>query len=133
MRYNTGIRDDRGFTLLEMLVSIMLLALSLGALYHAVGGAMRAVGTDENYVYAVELARSLVALNTLVDPGSVQNGETEGGFRWEVQAQTVHAGGSNKGMPAEQLQDLRVQVEWDDAGRTRAVVLESVVAGRLDG
>ncbi|WP_370695027.1 PulJ/GspJ family protein, partial [Klebsiella pneumoniae] len=43
-----------GFTLMEMLVAIMILAMSLGALYQAVGGAMRAVGTDEKYVYAVE-------------------------------------------------------------------------------
>ncbi|GAB0152993.1 hypothetical protein MnBA_23930 [Marinobacterium sp. BA1] len=121
-----------GFTLLEMLVSIVLLAMSLGALYHAVGGAMRAVGTDEKYVYAVELARSLVALNTLVEPDSTQQGETEGGFIWEVRAQSIQTE-SNKALPAKQLQDLRVQVQWSDTGKKRSIVLESVVAGRLDG
>lgn len=132
MRFSVARKQVSGFTLLEMLVSIVLLAMSLGALYHAVGGAMRAVGTDEKYVYAVELARSLVALNTLVEPDSVQQGETEGGFIWEVRAQSIQTE-SNKALPAKQLQDLRVQVQWNDTGKKRAIVLESVVAGRLDG
>ncbi len=132
MRSSVARKQVSGFTLLEMLVSIVLLAMSLGALYHAVGGAMRAVGTDEKYVYAVELARSLVALNTLVEPDSVQQGETEGGFIWEVRAQSIQTE-SNKALPAKQLQDLRVQVQWNDTGKKRAIVLESVVAGRLDG
>ena len=132
MRSSVARREVSGFTLLEMLVSIVLLAMSLGALYHAVGGAMRAVGTDEKYVYAVELARSLVALNTLVEPDSVQQGETEGGFIWEVRAQSIQTE-SNKALPAKQLQDLRVQVQWSDTGKKRSIVLESVVAGRLDG
>lgn len=132
MRSSVARRQVSGFTLLEMLVSIVLLAMSLGALYHAVGGAMRAVGTDEKYVYAVELARSLVALNTLVEPDSVQQGETEGGFIWEVRAQSIQTE-SNKALPAKQLQDLRVQVQWSDTGKKRSIVLESVVAGRLDG
>lgn len=132
MRFSVARKQVSGFTLLEMLVSIVLLAMSLGALYHAVGGAMRAVGTDEKYVYAVELARSLVALNTLVEPDSVQQGETEGGFIWEVRAQSIQTE-SNKALPAKQLQDLRVQVQWSDTGKKRSIVLESVVAGRLDG
>ncbi|SEA07991.1 MULTISPECIES: prepilin-type N-terminal cleavage/methylation domain-containing protein [Marinobacterium] len=132
MRSSVARRQVSGFTLLEMLVSIVLLAMSLGALYHAVGGAMRAVGTDEKYVYAVELARSLVALNTLVEPDSTQQGETEGGFIWEVRAQSIQTE-SNKALPAKQLQDLRVQVQWSDTGKKRSIVLESVVAGRLDG
>ncbi len=132
MRSSVARRQVSGFTLLEMLVSIVLLAMSLGALYHAVGGAMRAVGTDEKYVYAVELARSLVALNTLVEPDSTQQGETEGGFIWEVRAQSIQTE-SNKALPAKQLQGLRVQVQWSDTGKKRSIVLESVVAGRLDG
>lgn len=132
MRSSVARRQVSGFTLLEMLVSIVLLAMSLGALYHAVGGAMRAVGTDEKYVYAVELARSLVALNTLVEPDSTQQGETEGGFIWEVRAQSIQTE-SSKALPAKQLQDLRVQVQWSDTGKKRSIVLESVVAGRLDG
>lgn len=132
MRSSVARRQVSGFTLLEMLVSIVLLAMSLGVLYHAVGGAMRAVGTDEKYVYAVELARSLVALNTLVEPDSTQQGETEGGFIWEVRAQSIQTE-SNKALPAKQLQDLRVQVQWSDTGKKRSIMLESVVAGRLDG
>lgn len=118
-----------GFTLLEMLVALIILAMSLGALYNGVGGAMRAVGGDEKYVYAVELARSLVAINTVVDPNSIQRGETEGGFQWQVQSRTLPA----KSLPESQLQRLMVEVSWHDVGKTRRVVLETIVAGRING
>ena len=50
-----------GFSLLEMLVAISILALALGALYQAAAGATRNVRIDEKYAYSVELARSLLA------------------------------------------------------------------------
>jgi prepilin-type N-terminal cleavage/methylation domain-containing protein len=39
-----------GFSLLEMVVAISILALSLAALYQAVSGATRNVRTDERYI-----------------------------------------------------------------------------------
>ena len=54
---------SRGFSLLEMLVAMSILAMSLGALYQAVSGATRNVRSDERYAYAIELARSLIAVN----------------------------------------------------------------------
>ena len=48
-----------GFSLLEMVVAIAILALALAALYQAAGGATRNVRSDEKYAYGVELARSL--------------------------------------------------------------------------
>lgn len=130
MRSDAGVKQA-GFTLLEMLVAMMILAMSLGALYQGVGGAMRAVGNDEKYVYAVELARSLVAVNSLVDPNSIQQGETEGGFQWRVQSRSLRSGQANS-LPEGKLQQLLVEVSWRDTGKTRRIALESVVAGRLD-
>ena len=44
-------------------MAISILALALGALYQAAGGATRNVRVDEKYAYGVELARSLLANN----------------------------------------------------------------------
>ena len=81
MRLNSARRVtlSAGFSLLEMVVAISILALALGALYQAAGGATRNVRVDEKYAYGVELARSLLADNGSV-PGLGVNatGETEG-------------------------------------------------------
>lgn len=70
----------QGFSLLEMVVAIAILALALGALYQAASGATRNVRADEKYAYGVELARSLLAANARVPADGVSDsGETEGG------------------------------------------------------
>ena len=123
-------KSDRaaGFSLLEMLVAISILALSLGALYQSVSGATRNVRADERYAYAVELARSLLAVNSTVPrAGKSEGGETDGGFKWRVDALPI--GRDVTGLPAGGLQDISVEVSWGDGTKTRRVVLNSVVAG----
>ena len=83
-------RNSAGFSLLEMIVAVAILAMSLGVLYRAVGGATRTVSLDEKVVYAVELARSVLALHSAVPSAGFSNrGETEGGYRWEVSTDPV--------------------------------------------
>lgn len=117
-----------GFSLLEMVVAIAILAISLGTLYQAVSGATRNVRTDEKYAYGVELARSLLANNAMV-PASGLNaqGETEGEFRWEVTA--VPAPMVSNKLPRGVLQAIEVSVNWQDGGKRREVRLHSIVEG----
>jgi general secretion pathway protein I len=76
------------------MVAITILALALGALYRAAGGATRNVRTDERYAYSVELARSLLAENAMVPVSGVSaRGETAGGFQWRVD---THVDGSKR-------------------------------------
>jgi general secretion pathway protein I len=118
----------RGFSLLEMMVAIAILALCLGVMYQAVSGATRNVRNDERYAYAVELARSLLADNARVpDTGTVARGETAGGFRWQVTAEPVPL--AEGALQPGALQWLAVAVRWDDGDRRREVVLNSVVEG----
>ncbi|MEL7043765.1 MAG: type II secretion system protein, partial [Pseudomonadota bacterium] len=75
-------RASRGFSLLELLVAISILGLSLGALLRSSTTATRNVATDERYVYAVELSKSLLAQYSQVPrDGFANSGETSGGFR----------------------------------------------------
>jgi general secretion pathway protein I len=117
-----------GFSLLEMMVAIAILAISLGTLYQAVSGATRNVRTDEKYAYGVELARSLLASNALV-PASGLNaqGETEGEFKWQVTA--VPAPVVSKKLPRGLLQAIEVSVNWQDGDKRREVRLHSIVEG----
>ena len=134
-RYSSGVghrhgpaRRSAGFSLLEMVVAISILALSLGALYQAVSGATRNVRSDEKYAYGVELARSLLAANAVVPAGGVQShGETSGGFAWRVSAAPAVTAGSR--LPEGALHRIEVSVNWQDGRKRRQVLLHSVVEG----
>jgi len=120
---------SRGFSLLEMVVAVAILGVSLGALYQAAGGATRAVAIDEKTVYAVELARSLVASNTVVPVSGLEaSGETGGEFEWSVVAVPIDFEEESP-LAAGALQHITVVVSWADGGRDRKVSLQSVVAG----
>lgn len=115
-----------GFSLLEMVVAIAILALSLGALYQGVSGATRNVRSAEKYAYGVELARSLLADNALIaSSGANKSGETEGGFKWAVQSSPVNA--PNSRLPQGALHKLEVSVSWQDGMKRRQFALHSVV------
>jgi general secretion pathway protein I len=119
-----------GFSLLEMVVAVAILALSLGALYRAAGGATRIVQVDERRTYAVELARSLLAVHAMVPLAGVSaTGETDGGFTWRVVAEPVDQA-QDSILPEGALQRITVAVDWPDGSRRREISLDSVVAGR---
>lgn len=120
------IERQAGFSLLEMLVAISILALALGSLYQAASGATRNVRTSERYAYGVELARSLLADNAMVSQQGVNTaGETAGGYQWRVQSQPRNI--QRSGMGRAQLHDLEVGVAWFDGSKRREIVLNSVV------
>lgn len=115
-----------GFSLLEMMVAISIMALCLGALYQAASGATRNVRAAERYAYAVELARSLLAENAMVPQNGVNtSGETGSGFQWVVQTSPRDLQRTGLGDAA--LQDIEVSVAWYDGSKRRHVALNSVV------
>ena len=115
-----------GFSLLEMLVAISILALALGSLYQAASGAARNVRTSERYAYGVELARSLLSENAMVPQRGVNNsGETASGYQWRVQSSPVNL--QRAGLGRSQLHELEVGVAWFDGSKRREIVLNSVV------
>ena len=119
-------KSQGGFSLLEMVVAIAILALSLGALYQAVSGATRNVRSGEKYAYGVELARSLLADNAVIaSSGANKQGETEGGFKWTVQSSPANLPDSN--LPKGSLHKLEVSVSWQDGLKRRQFALHSVV------
>ena len=53
--------SERGFSLIEMLVAMVILSLSLGVLYQAAAGAIRNARVSGEYTQAVMLAESKLA------------------------------------------------------------------------
>jgi general secretion pathway protein I len=128
--YLTSKRPSAGFSLLEMVVAISILALSLGTLYQAASSATRNVSIDEKYAYAVELARSLLAENGMVpDSGVKAAGKTENGFSWTVNTSPIDFEGTS--LADALLFEIEVEVSWLDGSKRRELVLNSVVEGAV--
>ena len=79
-------RDERGFTLLEMLVALAVFSLAALALLRLEGATVRQTGALDERMMAQLVARNL-AVETLTDPAPPSIGQTtgetvNGGRRW---------------------------------------------------
>ena len=80
-------RGNAGFTLIEVLVAIAVLAVVLGAIGAVVGNTVRAIRSVDRRLPLLETAQSLIAALPTRDallPGT-QTG-TSGEFRWRIDA-----------------------------------------------
>ena len=128
---------QRGFTLLEVIVAIVIAALCLGALAQAFAGGARSAGSSSDYTRAVTLAQSLLgkagverALAEGVESGTSSDGRY--GWTLAVSNESTTEDG-NPVRPPMELKRLVVRVnvlDEDDAraGRSRAVELTTLMA-----
>jgi general secretion pathway protein I len=80
-------RGDAGFTLIEVLVAIAVLAVVLGAIGAVVGNTVRTIRSVDRRLPLLETAQSLIAslpTRDALQPGT-QSG-TSGDFRWRIDA-----------------------------------------------
>jgi general secretion pathway protein I len=80
-------RGSSGFTLIEVLVAIAVLAVVLGAIGAVVGNTVRAIRSVDRRLPLLETAQSLIAslpARDALQPGT-QSG-TSGDFRWRIDA-----------------------------------------------
>lgn len=126
-------RAANGFSLIEMMVGMVVLALSLGVLYQAVSGATRNVGMSSEYLEATMLAESL--LNEFAVPleaDVTQSGRFQS-YSWRVTtlpaptAQNIRPQDSGAGSPRAPLRQVNVVVTWAGGLADRELELVSVV------
>jgi prepilin-type N-terminal cleavage/methylation domain-containing protein len=109
---------EEGFTLLEVVVSLAILSLSLGVIYHVLANALG----NESYAETVNRAR-LVAQGLVARIGTdipASAGETSGddghGMRWRL-SRKAFLDGSNNGRAALTAIEVSAEVFWGE-GRT---------------
>jgi general secretion pathway protein I len=129
----TSGRHSRGFSLLEVIAAILLLAVTFGALMEVAGGSIRLSQSASSYTQAALWARSLMDTRFALDP--IQPGVTEGRFddhyRWRLQVMPwVGPGVANAANAnAMQMYRLDLDVMWGSAPFERKAHFSSLRIG----
>ena len=122
-------RRQRGFTLIEILVAFMILAMSLTVLFRIFSGGLRNVALSEDYALAVLVAESQLAsigISEPLEPGVI-TGKWDARFRWERLVKPYRPWEHDKDLTTPMLAyRVTVNVDWEHAGRTRQFSLSSV-------
>jgi len=113
--------DRRGFTLLEVLVSLAILSVTLLLAYRVLSGAIGASDRSERWTVASFLGESLVRESTSTWPDT---GETEGKFAPPVEAYSWKR--SIRQAPHPDAREVHVVVTWSSEGRQEQVTLAGV-------
>jgi general secretion pathway protein I len=125
-------KSRAGFTLVEIIVALAILALSLNAILPAISDALWRTSEAEAQAEAASLARSLLAQAGSAVP--LNNGAATGrfgnGFRWRLQVTPY--GGADQGAAVRGYK-VMAEVSWDDARSERSVALTTLRLGADGG
>jgi len=113
--------DRRGFTLLEVLVSLAILSTTLLLAYRVISGAIAAEDRSERWTSATCLGESLVREATASFPDT---GETEGTFAPPMAAYSWKR--SVRPAAHADAREVHVAVTWSAEGREERVTLSGV-------
>ncbi|MFN3985321.1 MAG: prepilin-type N-terminal cleavage/methylation domain-containing protein [Rhodocyclaceae bacterium] len=118
-----------GFSLLEVLVAVSIMALALGSLYQLSTSSTRNAAHLERHAYAVVMAQSLLATLDQVPPTGIRrSGETEDGFAWRLSSRAADPRGKRtESVPMWPFHVVTVEVSWRNLGRQHEVVLETAL------
>jgi general secretion pathway protein I len=131
--------SQRGFTLLEVIVALIIAGLSAVALMQAVGSSLRTTRTASMTDQAIVRAKSHLAAathGTRLVPGD-RRGDDGGGFRWRrrivpVQSAALRpliAGARGGSSVPVTLYGISVWIAWNEGGREHAVRLDTEHVG----
>ena len=125
---SSSLRNEQGFSLLEVVVALTILAGGFLTVLNLFSGSILSVDLSGQYLKAVTLANSKInELEILNFQGNEYSGKfkNEESYRWEVDI-TPHDSPLNNPDSNIQLQKILLKVFWQDRGQTRNVKLATI-------
>jgi general secretion pathway protein I len=123
MRY----RRDRGFTLIEVLIALLIAAAALGVLYQGALAGLLSTRVSSHVVEASARARSHLAVvghGSAIVPGD-QEGDDGSGYRWRLSVRQTQVAPVVAGDPV----TVTVWIAWQEDGSAREVRLDTERVG----
>ena len=130
-------RHAAGFTLLEVLVAFIILALTLSVIMRVFSGGLRNVGAADDYSRALLLAQSRLAELSVQPQEGEAGGDIDEKFRWRS---AIHAWTNPVAAPSQRAQtlpvklmEIKVWVAWGEDGAAREINLSTLQLASLTG
>ncbi len=125
----------KGFTLLEVIVAIVIFAISFGVLAQIMQTGFRQSGAAESATTGVMLARSLLARIGVEEPllpGRVE-GDAGAGFTWVTEIRPAAIAGDDEGgTPEFALYLVEVTVAWGSGRGSERLTLTTLRVGGVE-
>lgn len=120
---------QRGFSLLELLVAFVIMAMSLAVLYRASGGTVSSALAVERQGQAAVLATSLLNAHDVVPAEGLAASGQRAGMVWTLRSEPFAGNPAEPG--AVQLHQLWLRLTWNDGGRDGVLELTTLRPQRL--
>jgi general secretion pathway protein I len=126
---------QQGFTLIEILVAFMILALALTVIFRIFSGGLRNVELSADYTLAALVAESQLAeagVTAPLEPGETR-GEWDDSFSWQRIIEPYLPWEEEKELStAVEGYRITVNVDWERAGKKRRLTLSSIRLRKTD-
>jgi len=133
--------ESRGFTLLEVIIAFVIMALIIGATFDTFSTGFRQAAITDQYAGAVIRAEARLALIGQTEPLDigVRTGQIDQHYSWRTEITPVVRENPETQEPVAQdegllrLYSVVVSVFWQESGNTRDVTLRSLRLKSLEG
>ncbi len=131
-------RNIAGFTLIEVLVSMMVMAISLTVIMSLFSGGLRSKKRAYDYNTAVELANNKIQdilAEENLEPG-IQEGEFENGYSWKIEVVLDDTAISDSDIKIEQalrLYIINLKIVWEQGEKEKEYSISTMQVGEKQG
>jgi len=124
--------SQQGFTLMETLVAVMVLAISLSVLFQVFSGGLKSARISDSYTRAIFYAREKMDEILLAEElaEGVIEGNFENGYEWNIRIRYVEPQRDDAPNSIFDIFNLTVTVFWKDGDKQKQYEIETLTMAR---